>query len=274
MKNKRSAEIISVKQLSSDVFDMWIKDEEITHEGKPGQFVSLYCNNETRLLPRPISICEINKEDKTARFVYRVVGEGTKEFSKLRAKDKIRVLGPLGNGYKLEGKNVLIVGGGIGIPPLLELAKQLDANKSIVLGYKDELFLVEDFEKYGQVYVSTEDGSSGTKGNVIDAIISNDLVRQVDNEGSLKNSSAEFLANSNIDMIFSCGPIPMLRGLKEFAKKNNIKAQISLEERMACGVGACLSCVCKTIEVDAHSHVNNTRICMEGPVFNADEVEI
>ncbi len=274
MKNKRSAEIVSVKQLSSDVFSMWIKDEEIVNKGKPGQFVSLYCNNETRLLPRPISICEINKEEGSARFVYRVVGEGTKEFSDLKATDKIRVLGPLGQGFELKGKNVLIVGGGIGIPPLLELAKQLDANKSIILGYKDELFLVEDFEKYGEVFISTEDGSNGTKGNVIDAIINNDLVKQVDNEDNLGNLGLESSANLNIDMIFSCGPIPMLKGLKEFANKYNIKAQISLEERMACGVGACLSCICKTKEVDAHTHVNNTRICMEGPVFYAEQVEI
>lgn len=256
MKSKRWAEVISTEQLASDVFSVWVKDDEIACNGQAGQFVSLYCANETRLLPRPISICEINKEDKAIRFVYRVVGEGTKEFSQLKASDKIQVLGPLGNGYKLEGKNVLVVGGGIGIPPLLELSKNLDANKTIILGFKDELFLNKDFEKYGDVYISTEDGSVGTKGNVIDAINENNLL------------------NLDIDMIFACGPTPMLAGLKEFAKKNNIKAQISLEERMACGVGACLSCVCKTKDIDSHTHVNNTRICKEGPVFYADEVEI
>ena len=258
MKNKRNAQVISTEQLASDVFGMWIKDEEIALNGKPGQFASLYCNNETRLLPRPISICEINKQEGLVRFVYRVVGKGTEEFSKLKASDNIQVLGPLGNGYELEGKNVLIVGGGIGIPPLLELAKKLDANKSIVLGYNDELFLNEDFERYGNVYISTEDGSAGTKGNVIDGINQNKLAIKDDSE---------------IDMIFSCGPIPMLKGLKEFATKNNIKIQISLEERMACGVGVCLSCVCKTNQIDSHTHVNNTRICKEGPVFYGDEVE-
>ena len=115
MENKREVEVVSVKQLASDVYDMWIKDVEIATSSKAGQFVSLYCNNESRLLPRPISICELNKEEGLVRFDYRVVGEGTNEFSKLKATDKISVLGPLGNGFTLEGKNVLIVGGGIGI---------------------------------------------------------------------------------------------------------------------------------------------------------------
>lgn len=261
MENKREVELVSVQQLGSDVFDMWVKDEEIAGSSVAGQFVSLYCNKESRLLPRPISICEINKEEDLVRFVYRVVGKGTNEFSKLKASDKISILGPLGNGFTLEGKNVLIVGGGIGIPPLLELARNLDGNKHIVLGFKDEIFLKEDFEKYGKVYISTEDGSHGTKGNVIDAINSNNLLEDVSND-------------VKIDMIFTCGPIPMLKALKEFAKKNNIKIQISLEERMACGVGACLSCVCKTKEKDAHTNVHNTRICKEGPVFYGDEIDI
>ncbi len=264
MKNKRNALVVSVEQLASDVFSIWIKDEEITDNGKPGQFVSIYCRNQIRLLPRPISICEINREEGLVRFVYRVVGKGTEELSKLKVSDSIQILGPLGNGYRLKGKNVLIVGGGIGIPPLLELTKRLDAEKSIILGYRDELFLNKDFEHYGKVYISTENGSVGTKGNVIDAIIANNL---------LDNSKVDSDSGSNIDMIFACGPVPMLRGLKEFANKNNIKLQVSLEERMACGVGVCLSCVCKTKEKDSYTNVHNTRICCEGPVFDANEVD-
>lgn len=261
MKNKREAELVSVQQLGSDVFDMWIKDEQIASSSKAGQFVSLYCNNESRLLPRPISICEVNKEEGLVRFVYRVVGKGTDEFSKLKASDKISILGPLGNGFTLEGKNVLIIGGGIGIPPLLELAKNLDGNKHIVLGFKDEIFLKEDFEKYGKVYICTEDGSKGIKGNVIDAVSLNNLLEDETNGGK-------------IDMIYTCGPLPMLRGLKELAEKNNIKIQISLEERMACGIGVCLSCVCKTKEKDAYTNIHNSRICVEGPVFYGNEVDI
>jgi dihydroorotate dehydrogenase electron transfer subunit len=162
-------------------------------------------------------------------------------------------MGPLGNGFTLEGKKVLLIGGGIGIPPMLELAKQLPCEKQMVLGYRDITFLDQEFKPYGEVFISTEDGSCGTKGNVIDAIKANDL---------------------KADIIFACGPTPMLRGIKAYALENNITAQLSLEERMACGIGACLGCVCKTKEIDHHSNVNNKRICKDGPVFYAQEVEL
>ena len=151
------------------------------------------------------------------------------------------------------------MGGGIGIPPMLELAKELSQSGSateinIIVGYRDsKLFLKEDLEKYGNVYIATEDGSVGIKGNVMNAIEENGL---------------------QADVIFACGPMPMLRAIKGYAEEKGIEAYISLEERMACGVGACLGCVCKTKEVDHHSHVNNARICTDGPVFEAREVEI
>ena len=145
------------------------------------------------------------------------------------------------------------MGGGIGIPPMLETAKQLDAEKIMVLGYRDELFLNKEFEAYGDVYVATEDGSAGTKGNVMDAIRENGL---------------------KADMIYACGPTPMLRAIKQYAEEQGIECYISLEERMACGIGACLACVCRSKEKDAHSNVNNKRICKDGPVFLATEVEI
>ena len=148
-----------------------------------------------------------------------------------------------------------LIGGGIGIPPLLQLAKELDTEeKSIILGYRDSnLFLAEELARYGKVYVATEDGSQGTKGNVLDAI----------REHSLEG-----------DIIYACGPMPMLRAIKQYAAEQGIKAYISLEEHMACGVGACLGCVVKTREVDPHSHVHNARICTDGPVFDAEEVDI
>ena len=140
---------------------------------------------------------------------------------------------------------------------MLELAKQLlrqnkERKVTAVLGYRDALFLKEDFEKYVPVVVATEDGSSGTKGTVIDALNANDL---------------------KADVICTCGPTPMLRALKEYAQNHDMKCYVSLEERMGCGIGACLACVCKTKEKDEHSNVNNTRICKEGPVFLAQEVE-
>ena len=193
-------------------------------------------------------------------MVYRVTGEntGTEAFSKLVAGDTVPVIGPLGNGFPLEkakGKKVFLMGGGIGVPPILELAKQLECEKKqIVVGYRDsQTFLREQFEANGELYISTEDGSVGTKGNVMHVIAENKL---------------------EADVIFACGPTPMLRAIKNYAESNGIECYISLEERMACGIGACLACVCKSKEKDHHSNVHNKRICKDGPVFLSTEVEI
>lgn len=250
---KRLGKVESTKQLSKDVFSMWIEDEITATIAKPGQFLSLFCNNGSRLLPRPISICEIDRENKKVRIVYRVVGSGTKEFMDLKADDSIMIMGPLGNGFTIEGNKSILIGGGIGIPPMLELAKSLTGEVQIVLGYRDSTFLDEEFLPYGKVFIATEDGSTGTKGNVINAIKANNL------DG---------------DIIYACGPTPMLKGVKAFAEENNIKAQLSLEEKMACGVGACLACVCKSKEIDSHTHVTNKRICKDGPVFDAQVIEL
>ena len=250
------ATVLKQEKIATDIYSLWIKTN-ITGEAKAGQFVSLYTNNGATLLPRPISICEIDKEKGMLRMVYRVVGKGTDEFSGLVEGDKIKVLGPLGNGYTLKDKTAILTAGGIGVPPIVELAKELkeqfNCKLNIVVGYRDELFLLDELKKYGDVYISTEDGSTGTKGNVLDAIRENDI---------------------KADIVYSCGPMPMLRAVKQFAIENDIEAQISLEERMACGIGACLGCVCKTKEKDEHTHVNNTRICTDGPVFEAREGEI
>lgn len=248
---KRRIKIIQNERIEEGVYDMWLEAGDMVSLARPGQFISLYCNDGSRLLPRPISICEIDQKTAAVRLVYRVVGKGTEEFSGFRSGDIIGCIGPLGNGFTLEGTKALIVGGGIGIPPLLELAKQLDCEKNIVLGYRDDTFLDKDFKEYGNVYLSTEDGSIGIKGNVLDVIIKHGL---------------------SADIIYACGPVPMLKGIKEFAANNKIKAQLSLEERMACGIGACLACVCKSTDIDLHTNVNNKRICKEGPVFYADEV--
>ena len=257
-KTKEICTIVSQECIGTDIYSMWLQTDKIAANAKPGQFVSLYTRNGSKLLPRPISLCEIDKENGRIRLVYRVTGKGTgtEEFSRLHAKVGIETLGPLGNGFPLEevkGKRVFLMGGGIGIPPMLQTAKELDCEKTMVLGYRDELFLNEEFEKYGSVYVATEDGSAGTKGNVMDAIRENDL---------------------KADAIFACGPAPMLRAIKAYALEKNIPCWISMEERMACGVGACLACVCKSREVDSHSHVHNKRVCKDGPVFLSTEVEL
>lgn len=257
LKRKEKVQVLLNTKLAENIYDMWLLTD-LAKEACAGKFVGVYPKNKSTLLPRPISICERNEKNGTLRLVYRVAGTGTQEFAAYQEGDTAEILGILGNGYPLkeaEGKTALLLGGGIGIPPLLELAKELKNCKiQIVLGYRDaQLFLKEDLEKYGKVYIATEDGSAGTKGNVLDAVKQNGL---------------------NADLVYSCGPMPMLCAVKEYAADRQIPSWISLEERMACGVGACLGCVCKTVKVDAHSHVHHARICTDGPVFLARDVLI
>lgn len=258
-KFEETVTVVSQERLGTDIYSMWLRAKQIAAHAVAGQFVSLYCADGSRLLPRPISICEIARERGEIRLVYRVAGEGTKEFSGMCPGARRRAVGPLGNGFPKEQKKALLIGGGIGIPPMLALAKETDCEKQVVLGYRDELFLLEDFKKvFGEtadesVYIATEDGSAGTRGNVLDVIRERKL---------------------SADVIYACGPGPMLRALKEYAAEQKIPCWISMEERMACGIGACLACVCKSKDVDAHSNVKNKRVCAEGPVFLAEELEI
>ena len=257
-RKRETVTVVSQEQLADGIFSMWIQTEA-AKTARPGQFISMYTNDGSKLLPRPISICEIDTETSKLRVVYRVTAEktGTDQFSKMKAGDTLPIIGPLGNGFPLEagkGKRAFLIGGGIGVPPILELAKQLDCEKQIIMGYRDaDTFLKEQFEENGTVYISTEDGSVGTKGNVMDAIRENGL---------------------EADIIYACGPTPMLRAIKQYAEEQGIECYISLEERMACGIGACLACVCQSKEKDHHSNVNNKRICKDGPVFLSMEVEI
>ena len=232
-KVKITAAVTLQEQLAADIYDMRIKAPEIAESAVPGQFVSLYSKDGARILPRPISLCGIDKEKGELRLVY------------LEA-----------------GKKAFLIGGGIGVPPMLELAKALhELNKDeednlvqSVLGYRDsQMFLKDEFEAYGPVYAATEDGSFGTSGNVLDAIREQGLTA---------------------DVIYACGPTPMLRALKAYAAEKGLECWLSLEEKMACGVGACLACVCRSKEVDDHSQVHNKRICKDGPVFRADEIEL
>lgn len=250
---KMTAKVKSQERIASDIFSLVLYVPDIAEQAKAGQFVSVYSHDGSKLLPRPISLCEIDREKKTIRLVYRVVGGGTKEFSALKEGEHIEVMGPLGNGFSLKNGKAVLIGGGIGIPPMLELARELDCEKQIVLGYRDEVFLLEDLQDAGDVYIASEDGKTGVKGNVLDAI----------REYAVKG-----------DIIYACGPTPMLRAVKKYAIANDIEAQLSLEEKMACGIGACLACVCQSTEIDGHSHVHNKRICKDGPVFDAREVEL
>ena len=258
MKQKETAVVISQEEISPGIFDLWLKAPAAAAAAVPGQFADLYCRDSSRLLPRPVSICRIDAARGALRLVYRVAGEGTKEFSGYTPGTEVSVIAPLGNGFPLEeaaGRRVLLIGGGIGIPPMLETAAALAGRADVVsiLGYRSDCFLRDEFLPFGQVYTATEDGSAGTKGTVLDAI------REERISGSV---------------IFACGPKPMLRAVKAYAAETGTACWISMEERMACGIGACLACVCSTTETDPHSQVHNKRVCCDGPVFAASEVEV
>ena len=266
-KEKYNAAVIEKEVLQPGIVSLTLDVGNVISKAVPGQFIDLYSKDKSRMLPRPISICDADAEAGTMRIVFRIAGAGTEEFSKLEAGDKVEIVGPLGGGYKTDisadapaEKVHLLLGGGIGIPPMLFLAKTLflagvpKENIKAVLGYRDkDTFLVNDFEKYATVYITSDDGSAGIKGNVIDGLKAYDITG---------------------DMIYACGPTPMLKGVSGYSFEKKIKAQLSLEERMACGVGACLACVTGCRKVDDHSKVKNKRICKDGPVFDAEEVEL
>ena len=259
-KHQENAIVVSQKQLGDGIFDLTLEAKAIANEAKAGQFVSVYSNDSSKLLPRPISLCGFDKEKGTIRLVYRVTGEGTgtEEFSKLREGDTVRLIGPLGNGFTvISGKKAFLIGGGIGVPPMLQLAKEIVREQTapiqVVMGYRDDnTFLLDEFKELAESFVSSDNGAVGTKGTVVDAIKENGLEAEV---------------------IYACGPMPMLRALKDYAAANDMECFVSMEERMACGIGACLACVCNSKEKDEHTNVNNKRICKEGPVFNARDVE-
>lgn len=256
-KRKAAARVLGNREIAPGIYDMWL-DTQLAGTVKAGQFIGVYPRDKSTLLPRPISICEA--DEGKLRIVFRIAGKGTREFASYKEGDEVEILGLLGNGFPVEeagGKRVVLLGGGIGIPPMVELARELSkigAFVTVIAGYRDgNLFLKEDLEKYGEVLIATEDGSAGVKGNVLTVMEERGL---------------------EADMLMACGPMPMLRAVKRYSEERGIRAWISLEERMACGVGACLGCVCRTKRTDPHSHVKNARICTDGPVFDAADVDI
>jgi len=256
-RKKETTFVVSQKSISDGIYDLRVKTDA-AKECLPGQFVGVFPPSDSKMLMRPISICEADGD--VLRMVYRTAGEGTKLLSGLKEGDSVDLLSILGNGFPIaeaKEKKIAIFGGGIGIPPMLYTSKEagkLAAETEIYLGFRNsDIFLADEFAPYGTVNVVTEDGSVGYRGNVLDAI----------KERGYRP-----------DVIYACGPMPMLRAIKKFAEEISAKAYISLEERMACGVGACLGCVCKTTKTDEHSHVNNARVCTEGPVFDAADVDI
>ncbi len=250
MKKVTDAVILKNVPIADNIFDMLIKAPSVAECAAAGQFIEIYLENGVNLLPRPISICEINRNTGTLRLVYQVIGKGTEIFSHKKKDDILKIMGPLGNGYNIKAVNKSIfVGGGIGVPPLLETVKNAKGEKVIILGFRSGTILKEDFEKTGaKVLIATDDGSFGFKGNVV-----------------------ELMKYENItgDVIYSCGPGVMLKSLAQYAESKGIECFVSMEERMACGIGACVGCA---VKIKDGNHFTNKKVCKDGPVFNSKEV--
>ena len=251
-RNIEQAPIHSNKSITNGIFEMTIEAPELARKAVPGQFVNLYCRSAERLLPRPISISDIDAEHGTIKVIYAVVGKGTREFSTFKRGEFIRILGPLGNGYSIcrDDRKSIIVAGGVGTPPMIALAKNLSGDISIFLGFRTNPYLVDRLSRYGEVHVATDDGSFGTKGNVVDLL------------NSVKPGG---------DMLYACGPKPMLHAVRGWAEDNDIPGQLSLEERMGCGIGTCVGCVVR-IKNDSEQGWEYKKVCKDGPVFRSGEV--
>lgn len=242
-------EIIEKKALLPDLYSFWIQAPQITQNATPGQFIHVLCGDGV-LLRRPISICEIKGD--TLRFVMAVKGKGTERIAKFEVGEMLDVLGPLGRGFSLPKQEgtALLVGGGIGIFPLLELGKAIGKDVEAILGFrtKELITMQEEFESVcTKLHIATDDGSFG-------------------HHGLVTTLAEQIIHNQKVGSIFACGPMPMLKAIKELAEKYDLFCELSLEARMGCGVGACMTCVCKTSN-DAYAPV-----CKTGPVFPASEV--
>lgn len=238
--------ILLNEEIQNGIYKMVV---ETKNEAKAGQFYMLKHNGAT-LLPRPISVCETNGE--TVTFVYAVVGRGTKEFATLKAGDLISLNGPLGNGFNVEEDlgRVALVSGGIGTAPMLEVSKRLRKNRSnikmdLYAGFRDDIYLIDEIKEYvDDVYISTNTGKHGHNGFV-----------------------TEILDLDKYDTVLCCGPEVMMKKVVEMCKEKQVKVYVSMEKHMACGVGACLVCTCKTKD-------GNKRTCKDGPVFDGYYVEL
>jgi len=256
---KELCEIVSNACIADSIYELTLSGSIVNEMHGPGQFVDVKVTGGLDpMLRRPISIAEINKAAGTFTIIYRKQGRGTSLLAEKKQGELIDILGPLGNGFPVEaavnGETAILVGGGIGVPPLYELAKQL-VKKGVkvisILGFQNEsaVFYERQFAELGETYIATVDGSYGTKGFVTDVI-------------SERNLSAEVL--------YTCGPTPMLKAIE--AGDYAPKVYLSLEERMGCGIGACFACVCHTKDdPDGHSY---KKVCSDGPVFRAGEVAI
>ena len=254
MKYTQGQYIITEKSaIARDTYSFTIACPEVAEAAAPGQFVHIRANGYT--LRRPISICGIDKNKGTLRIVFEIRGEGTAEIAKLNAGDLIDMLAPLGHGFTVDGSfgKVVLIGGGIGTPPMLPLAKIYGEKAVAISGFRSSAaaILQDDFKAAGaETVLCTDDGSAGIHGFVTQPF-------------------TELAEQGGIDAVYACGPMPMLKGIAAICKDKGIYCEISLEERMACGIGACLGCACRTVRNDEEYFAH---VCKDGPVFKAEEV--
>jgi dihydroorotate dehydrogenase electron transfer subunit len=249
--------VASNEEIANCIFEMKLTGPGVKTMVTPGQFLHVRVGDYTsKLLRRPLSICDVDLENESVTLLYRAQGDGTIQLSKKQRGEQIDVLGPLGNGFTLETvdqrKSALLIGGGIGVPPLYYLGKKLvdkGVSVSFILGFQSEMdsFYIDKFKEIGNTHVTTIDGSLGTKGFVTDAM------------GSLIADEPS---------IYSVGPAIMLKAVEE--KAEGLNGYLSLEERMGCGIGACFACVCPT----ATRESGYVKICSDGPVFKMGEVAL
>ena len=245
--------IQSVEKLNASTYSFVIDCPVLARESWCGRFVNIQCGEKT--LRRPISISEIDQANGTITIVFEVRGEGTAWLATRKAGDELNILGPLGNGFFPDkDKPAIFIGGGIGCPPMLGAAQDYGENAEAILGFrsKEQLILLDKFKRCCQsIAVTTNDGSYGTKGFVTDIL--KDKLHEKPNS-----------------VVYACGPMPMLKGVAAMCAEYNVQCYVSLEQRMGCGIGACLVCACKTKEQDGE-HMRH--VCKNGPVFDAKEVD-
>lgn len=252
--------IMEINELATDIFQIKIMSPYLAENSLCGQFVNIKCSDSNDLsLRRPISICNVDRKQCIVDLVFQVKGHGTMLLSQKKVGDSIDVMGPLGNSFTVKKlSKIAVVGGGIGIFPLLYLLNSLEGfcNKRVaILGFrnKDAMVLKDEFDKNSEeLFITTDDGSYGYKG------FNTDLLEQEISKG--------------LDMIYACGPLPMIKKVSAIAKKNGIPCEISMEERMGCGIGACLVCSCKTKDSSSPNGEKYSHVCKDGPIFNSQEV--
>lgn len=243
--------ILQKQNLARGIYSFVVNAPEIARAAKAGQFANIAVSGFT--LRRPISICDFDAKSGEVRFVFEERGKGTAQLAKLREGECLDILGPLGNGFDIpaDGK-IIVVGGGIGVPPLLGVTKR--ANAEAILGFRDitRVILEEDYQKStnGAVTVCTDDGSYGFHGVVTQPL-------------------SEKLKSGGYSAVMACGPQPMLKAVIKTCEEYNVPCQVSLEQRMGCGVGACVVCSCMTVRNGQEFY---SRVCKDGPVFKAEEV--